>query len=465
MRAGAPLPALLLLAGCLAGPNYHIPDAAVLRDPKASAAFDSGADRAFAAAPLPDRWWQLFRDPRLDALIGEALAANADLRAADANLRQAEAVVQGVRVTRQVTTTIGAGTSLARPGGTGGSLPGTIGYDIGLSAAYPIDLAGQIKRAIEAAQADAAAVAAARDSARVQIAAATARAYATACSANRTLAANRRVTLSLRQTLDVTDRLRRGGRATIFDVTRARAAVEQSDAAIPGIIATRQAAAYQLGALLGRPAGDYPRDVIACGQPPRIERPLPIGDGAALLRRRPDIREAERALAAATARIGVATADLYPQVGFGGSIGLSGPSIAAASGTDLAISLGPLISWRFPNRAAARARITQAGAAADVAAAQFDAVVIEALRQTETALSAAARELDRNQALARAAASASLAAEQARRLYRFGRSDLLALLSAQATLASAEAALANSDAALIDRQIDLFLALGGGWQA
>ncbi|WP_420140082.1 efflux transporter outer membrane subunit [Sphingomonas sp.] len=454
----------LALAGCVAGPDYQLPDRAVVNAPAAQGRFDSGTAPVFRQAPLPDHWWGLYDDARLDALVGQALAANADLRVADANLRRAEAIVREAETARRVATSAGGGATLARPSGTGGALPGTVGYDLGFSLAYPLDLAGQIRRGIEAAQADAEAVQAARDDVRVTVAAATTRVYAAACAANQTLAANQRIVALQRQTLDVTRRLFRGGRGTAFDVTRAQTALEQSQAQTPPILAARQAALYQLGALLGAPPATYPREVERCAATPALSRPIPIGDGTALLRRRPDIRAAERQLAAATARIGVATADLYPQVSLGGSVGLTGPVASIGRGNDFAVSLGPLVSWSFPNRAAARARIAQAGAAADAAAAQFDSTTIEALRQTETALSAYAQELDRNRALRLARNSAALATDQAGRLYRFGRAGFLDVLTAQASLATAEATLAASDAIVIDRQVDLFLALGGGWR-
>jgi NodT family efflux transporter outer membrane factor (OMF) lipoprotein len=453
----------LPLAGCVAGPDYHGPDRAVINRPAAQAAFQSAADPAFAQAPLPAQWWRLYDDPRLDSLVARALTANIDLRAADANLRRAEAIIREVEASRQISTDIGAGATLARPSGTSAPLPGTVGYNLGFSLAYPLDLAGQIKRAIEAARADAEAVQAARDNVRVTVAAAATRAYTAACAANRSLAATRRIIALQRQTLDVTQRLFRGGRGTAFDVTRAQAAVDQSEATLPPILAARQAALYSVGALLGDPPATYPREVETCPAPPGLTRPIPVGDGGALIRRRPDIRAAERSLAAATARIGVAIADLYPQVSLGGSAGFSGPLASIGRGGDFSLSLGPLISWTFPNRTAARARIAEASAAADVAAAQFDATVIEALRQTETALSSYARELDRNRRLRLARDSATQAADQAGRLYRFGRTDLLSLLTAQANLAAAEATLAASDASVADRRVDVFLALGGGW--
>ncbi len=457
--------ALGLAACTTAGPDYARPDHAVAAMPAAQGAFDSGHEAAFVDAPLPDRWWQLYGDPRLDAFVAEALAANTDLRAADANLRRADAVVAEVAAGRTLSTTIGGGTSIDRPFASRGNLPGTLDANLGITLAYPLDLSGRIRRAIEAAQGDAQAVAAARDDVRVTVAAETARSYAAACTANMVLAANNRVLALQRQTLDVTRRLQRGGRGTAFDVTRARTAVDQSEALIPSQVATRTAALYRLATLMGRAPAAYPAEVATCAKPPALTRPLPIGDGAALIRRRPDIRQAERALAAATARIGIATADLHPQVSLGGSAGFTGPVSTLGSTSAFHLGLGPLISWSFPNRPVVRARIAQAGAAADQALAQFDSTTLEALRETETALSAYAREGDRNAALSRAQSSAATAAGQAGTLYRFGRTDFLSLLTAQAALTTAQANLAASDALLIDRQVDVFRALGGGWQA
>ena len=469
MRRAAATLLVLATAACTTGPNYAVPEGAAVNRPTANGAFASGHNKAFTQAELPDHWWQLYGDPRLDGFVVEALAANTDLRAADANLRRADEIVRQVAAQRTISTSVGGGASLVRaspPNGVGGGLPGTAFYDSSLSLAYPLDLAGKIRRAIEASRADAEAVAAARDDVRVTVAAEVARSYAAACSANLTLAANNRVLALQRRTLDVVQRLQRGGRGTAFDVTRARAATDQSEATIPSIVATRTAALYRLATLMGRAPVDYPRDVEACSTPPVLAKPLPIGDGSALLRRRPDIRAAERTLAAAKADIGVATADLYPQVSLGGSIGLGGPVGSIGSvGNAFSLSLGPLVSWTFPNRRIVRSAIAQAGAVADNALAQFDGTVLESLRQTETALSAYARERERRVALERARTDAATAADQAGRLYRFGRTDFLSLLTAQTALSTAEANLATSDALVIDRQVDVFRALGGGWQA
>lgn len=456
--------ATLALSACTAGRDYHVPEQAAAHVPAASAPFLGARDSAFRTERLPDHWWRLYSDPLLDGLVTEALAANRDLRAADANLRAATAIVRETEASRTVQTTLGGGAALARPYGTGGSLPGTLGYDLGGSVSYPLDLAGRIRRAIEAARADAESIQAVRDNVRVTVAAAVTRAYAAACTANVRIAAANRVLGIQRQTFMATRRLQQGGRATAFDVTRAQAAVEQSEALVPALTGARQAALFELATLLGRPAAAYPREVERCQALPLVPRPIPVGDGAALIRRRPDVREAERALAAATARIGVATADLYPQVSLGGSAGFTGPVSAFAGGNAFHISLGPLISWTFPNRRLVRARIEQAGAGADSALAQFDGTVLEALRETETALSTYARTRDQVAALSRARDSAARAVRQAGQLARFGRGTFLDTLSAQGTLADAEASLAGAQTALVDAQVTLFLALGGGWQ-
>ncbi|CAN5401177.1 efflux transporter outer membrane subunit [soil metagenome] len=451
------------LSACTAGPDYHIPQGAAVNAPAANGGFLGATDKAFAAVPLPDHWWQLYDDTLLDGLGAEGLAANTDLRAADANLRAASAVVRDAEAGRTVQTTLSGDATLARASGTGQGLPGQVGYDLGGGLSYPLDLAGRIRRTIEAARADAESTEAARDEVRVTVAAAVTRAYASACTANVRINAANRVIGIQQQTFTATRRLQQGGRDTAFDVTRAQTAVEQSQAQLPALVATRQASLFELAALLGRAPADYPRAVESCAKLPLVRSAIPVGDGAALIRRRPDIRGAERSLAAATAQIGVATASLYPDISLGGSAGFAGPLSPLNVGTAFTMSLGPLISWSFPNRRLVRAQIDAAGAGADAALARFDGSVLEALRQTETALSAYARNRDQVADLTRARDSAAKAVGQANKLTRFGRGTFLDTLSAQATLANAESSLASAQAALVDAEVSLFLALGGGW--
>jgi outer membrane protein TolC len=203
---------------------------------------------------------------------------------------------------------------------------------------------------------------------------------------------------------------------------------------------------------------------MQCNKAPRLTIPIPVGDGVSLLRRRPDIRQAERNLASATARIGVATADLYPSITLGLSAGGIGTFAQFGAANTYRWSLGPLISWTLPQTSPARARIAQAEASSDAALARFDATVLNALRETESALTVYARELDRNTALKLARDQSALASRQAQTLYSYGRTDFLTTLDADRTLANTEIALAASDAQLANDQVALFLALGGGWE-
>src|SRR5690606_6165125 len=155
-----------------------------------------------------------------------------------------------------------------------------------------------------------------------------------------------------------------------------------------------------LAVLTGGPPSEFPADLASCAVPLQLDSPIPVGDGAALLARRPDVRAAERRLAAATARIGVATAELYPSISIGGSIGSTAGALGdLASGAARRYSLGPLISWSFPNVAVARSRIAQAEASAEGALAEFDGTWLTALQETESALTNYSRGLDRSEAL------------------------------------------------------------------
>jgi NodT family efflux transporter outer membrane factor (OMF) lipoprotein len=456
----------LELIGCVSGPDYRIPEKAVALAPGAKQRFVGDGDAAYSQAPLPDQWWQLYADPRLNAFVLEALQANTDLSAADANLRLASAVVQESSAARMIQTDVEAGATAARIGGYTLPTPGQpYTYFLGINLTYPLDLAGGIRRGIESATANAEGVRAARDQVRVVVAAAVTRAYARACSENRTLAATQHVLDVQNETLEVTRRLATGGRGAVFDVSRARAAANQSAAATPIIIASRQTALFELAVLMGRVPADYPQELANCTQPPVLKQAIPIGDGWQLIHRRPDIREAERHLAAATATIGVETAQLYPQIDMGGTVGSFGQlNKPSPLGADFGGSIGPLLSWSMPNRTAVRARIAQAGAAADAAFAGFDGAVLRALQQAESALSAYSQEINRERSLAQARDAAAQASDQANQLFRFGRTSFIDVLAAEASLANVESALAASRAQLIDRQVDLFLALGGGWE-
>lgn len=471
IRAASALALAALLAACAtAGPDYHRPAAAIAERPAANASFVSGNETAFAPAPLPDHWWQLYRDPALDRLVGEALANNTDLRVATANIARAQAALDLAEDDRRPQTALSAAPGYARRSAEeellpGAPLPSKFVYSASGSVSYQLDLAGQVKRAVEAADADLAASMAARDSVRVTVAADTTRAYLDACSTAREIAVAKRAVALQARTSELTRRLVRAGRGISLDTTRSAAQEAQVRATLPGLIAARQVALFRLATLTGKPPAEIDAAAAACTTEPRLDRAIPIGDGAALIARRPDIRRAEWELHAATARLGVATAALYPRITLGASLGSVGLARNALAGDTFKFSLGPLISWEFPNRGRIKARIAATQAEIDAGYARFDGAVLGALRETESALTVYARDLDRRAALADAQQAAAKAASDAERLFRAGRTGFLPVLDAQRTAIAADQALAAAESKLASDQVQLFLALGGGWQA
>ena len=460
--------AALLLAGCqVVGPNYRVPDHAVAKQPAASAPFISVEPRAASSKPVPDAWWQLYQEPVLDDLVRKALTANTDLRVAQANIARADAEVEAAEEMRRPSTGFTAGLTQGQLAGEQYLQPvappeGTI-YQMGFHVSYQLDLFGQIKRGIEAAKADTETAQAAYDVTRVTVAAETARAYADVCGAGLELAAARHILDLQRQSSDLTARLVKAGRGVSTDVTDSEAQVALSSASIPTLEAQQKLALYRLATLTGRPPAEFPKAAQECDAPPRLTAPIPVGDGAALLKRRPDIRAAERTLAASTARIGVAVGDLYPKISLGlnvGSIGYTGDFLKKQTDT---YTLGPLISWEFPNVGAAKAKIAAANATTAADYARFDGVVLTALREVESALTVYARDLDRESDLKTGRARAATALSDAVDLQQTGRQGYLPVLSAERTLAFSDASLASQEVKLAQDQIDLFLALGGGW--
>jgi outer membrane protein TolC len=273
-----------------------------------------------------------------------------------------------------------------------------------------------------------------------------------------------RIVALLDRSILLTQRRYEVGLGTRLDVARIAALRHQRQAEVPALIAERQAALFRLATLTGRTPQELPPEAGARRETLRIDQPIPVGDGAALLARRPDIRAAERRLAAATARIGVATADLYPRITLGGSFGSSGNGVGDLFGAGpLTWLLGPLLNWTV-NREPARARIAAAEADTQAALATFDGAVLRALEETETALSNYARLLDRRTALQAARSEAETAVRITRLQQREGQINSLELLDAERTFADADAGLAEIDAAIAGAQVELFRALGGGWQ-
>lgn len=456
---------LLVLAACsTVGPSYRSPAPSV----PAQTAFVGASSAAFSAEQPPGEWWRLYQDPVLDGLVTQALAANTDLRVAAANLAQARAVLREVQAGRRVSTTLGASASYGQGSAAAAGFPDALdpeaSFDVGLDAGYQLDLFGGIRRAITASATDVEAVQAGYDVVRITVAAETARAYSDACGFGQQLQTAQRTLGLQEQSVGITRRSVAAGRGNGLDVARAAALLEQTRASIPTLEAQRRAALFRLSVLTGRPPAEFPAEADRCAAPPTLSSALPVGDGAGLLRRRPDVRQAERRLAAATERVGVATAELYPSVSLGASIGSTATDAGDLfSRRGLNFGLGPLISWNFPNRTVARARIAQSEAAAEAALAQFDGTWLNALNETESALTRYANELERAAALRAARDQSAEALRLARLRFSAGAENFLTVLDAERTLAQAEQALSQSQAQLSTNQVSVFLALGGGW--
>jgi outer membrane protein TolC len=255
------------------------------------------------------------------------------------------------------------------------------------------------------------------------------------------------------------------GARSDFDVASAAAVYDQARSSVPTLEGQQRAQLFELAVLTGRPPSEISRAAAACASAPRIDKPLPVGDGAALLERRPDVREAANRLHADTARIGVATADFFPTVSLSGSGGTGGASLKQfASASSFTYQLGPMITWSFPNLSVARAEVIQAKAQASASIANFDGVVLTALKETEQALTAYNAELGRHAALVANRDDNQRAYDLAELQLQHGAIGFPDVLTTERNLIAAEAELAASDQALVDDHVAVFQALGGGWQ-
>lgn len=455
VRRSAPLTATLaalLAAGC-ATTSTAPPVSAIA--PTAAGAFVEAGGAGIA--PVPADWWRLYDDPALDRLVAASLAANADLRMAYASLDGARAALRHAKALRLPQTGVESSATVDNPSSqpSAAGVPAT-DYDVAATASWDIDLFGRLRAGAAAARGDADAAAAALDGARVAVAADTVLAYVELCGATRSAGrAQAIITAQERSTALVREQLA-AGEVSPLEVSQAAALLEATRAALPPLEAARANALYRLATLQGLAPAEARSWRIDCATVPTLSGRLPVGDGAALLLRRPDIREAERKLAATTARIGVARADLYPRISLAGAFGLlAGGASATAS---------PLISWAFPNQGPARARIAQAQASERAALAGWDAAVLRALREVESALAAQAAEARRNHALREATAQAGLYLRRASARVRLGDAPFLLQIDAERLQAGAALQQAQSDLSLAQAQVALFRALGGGWE-
>jgi outer membrane protein, multidrug efflux system len=450
----------LLLAACAVGPNYHAPDTAPV-------VLKNAQSPAFVAQTPEALWWQEFDDAELDALVQRALAGNLDLRAAFDRVSAARAVFVERKLDYAPHVALdGAYTHSdeQQPGF------GVDRYDIqsdsvGFDASWELDLFGHVRRSVEAARADLGAERANYRDAQVTVAAEVARNYFELRGAQRRLVVAQQNLDSERQTLQLTQLLDENGRGSEIDVQRSRAHLKATEATIPLLEAAEKQAGYRLAVLLGERPGTLDAELVPVAVA-SYAKALPIGDPGELLRRRPDVRAAERQLAAATARVGVATADLFPRVSVTGFIGFLSGDVGrlfstSTSNNAQAWSVAPTVSWAAFDLGTVRARLRASKAQSDAAAANYEKVVLGALEDTENSLVNYSARQTQLKSLTEQAAASRRAAELADTQYREGVSDFLVLLDAQRTQLDAEDAVAQAETAVNVSVVAIYKALGG----
>jgi NodT family efflux transporter outer membrane factor (OMF) lipoprotein len=470
-----------LLAACTVGPDYRAPDVAV-------PAHFAGAERPAQSDIALARWWAGFDDPTLDKLVERALRDNLDLQTAASRIREArqQEIVSGaaawpsLSANAQLTHTHlsqnsigGLGTLASQSGGAAGGanssafgLPGFDfnTYQLGFDASWELDLFGRTRRAVEAAHdTTTASVWTARDT-QVSLVAEVADTYLALRAAQRRLAINRR-DLARQQELLAQIRARAAsGLATGLDVRQQETTVAATASALPPLSAEVEVRLHALGVLLGAPP-EALLDALGAAAPPTPPA-IPAGLPADLLRRRPDIRAAERQLAAATANIGVAVADYYPDLTLTAS-----PALVSTALSNLLtwgsrnLSAGPGISWNLFDGGKVKANVAIATERQRQALLAYRKTVLTALQDVEDALTRSEADRTLQQDLARRSDSARAAAELSRAQYRAGLVPLSTVLTTEAALLSAEDTAAQNDASSAQDVVALYKALGGGWNA
>jgi multidrug efflux system outer membrane protein len=448
-----------MLTACAVGPDYA-PPATTLP------AFRNADATVVEPRPFEATWWAQFRDPMLDSLVERALVGDLDLKVAAARLDEARALAAAARRERWPGATIEASRSesKAQIPGFGTDRRDIESYETGVSALWELDLFGRVRRGAEAATADAEVAAADLRDAQVLVAAEVARTYLELRGAQKRLGVARAHLDYQRETLSLTRVRLDLGRGSELDVASAAARFSATDASIPPLVAAEAAAAHRLAVLLGLAPGALADELEPRELPPQLTM-LAVDSPEALLRRRPDIRAAERSLAAATARIGVAKADLFPRLTLNGFIGfIAGSASELGESTSRAWTLSPVLSWAGLD-GGVRARIVAAEARAAGALAVYDRAVLLAIEETENAFVGYAQNRTRLAAVVAEAGASRRAAELARVQYREGALDFLRLLDAERSALLAEDAVALVETELNTSVVAIYRALGGGWEA
>ena len=466
----------LFAAGCTVGPNYQKPDLPV--PSMWNEAQQKGVQVHSTELAL---WWTSFNDPLLNSLVERAVRSNLDLRIAEGRIREARATrvlaASGawptVNVSSSYSRNHASANAIGSPSQNGGAVAiapsgATLEqnfYQTGFDASWEIDVFGGIRRSVEAADATLQATVEDWRDVLVSLLGEVAKNYIDLRGSQRRLDVTRDNLKAQLETLELTKVRFQAGLASDLDVAQQEAQANSTAAQIPTLETSLKQAAYGLDVLLGSQPGSL-WDELAVEKaiptlPPEVLVELP----AELLRQRPDIRRAERQLAAATAQVGVATADLYPKFSLVGTVGLQ--SVSASdwfTGRSRNWSIGPTVTWPVFDAGRIRANIEIRNAQQEQALGVYEKTVLTAFQDVEVSLVAYAKEQQRSRSLVTAVAANQRALAMANELYIRGLSDFLNVLETQRALSLTENDLAQSQATMASNLVSLYKALGGGWQ-
>jgi outer membrane protein, multidrug efflux system len=454
----------VLLPACALGPDYVRPETA---EP---AQFIRAEAEVFPAGEGEAQFWQGFGDPLLTALVEDALSANLDLQIAAARYEQARALERRARFDRIPSVTAGATAADVRS--SAGQMPDVPrerrdfeSYDLRVEAAWELDFFGRVRRSVEAQQALTDASHADLFAVQVAVAGELARGYFELRGLQQQLQVARGNAANQRGTLELVQARLEAGRGTDLDVARARGQLESTRALIPVLEGEIAVTMHRLAVLTGREPGALSARLLVPGPMPALAARVPVGTPGEVLRRRPDVLSAERRLAAATARVGIATADLFPRFTLGGLIGSQAAELGALFERDSETRIVALgVDWTFLDAGRVRARIAAADADADAHLAHYRQTVLLALEEAESAMARYAHARREQAHLEEAAATGSRAARLARLRFEAGAVGFLEVLDAERAQLEAEARLAQGRTRAAVALVALYRSLAGGWE-
>jgi len=464
LKAFTPALLALALSACAVGPDYKAPETEAA---KLTAAQGDANQGKYDRSNFEVTWWQQFDDPTLNQLVSQSLQENRELRVAFARLKAARAIRDDVANDRfpVVTSRASSENGKAQQPGVTDSRVRNERYDLGLDMAWEVDLFGRIQRQLEASDAEQDVAEAELYQLQVSLIAELVDAYGELRGAQLREGIARSNLKNQQESRNLTDTMREAGVGSELDVLRADARLAATEATLPQLQAQEVRSRNRIATLLGQRPEQMTVD-LSPRAIPAIAKALPIGDPAELLRRRPDVRIAERQLAAATANVGVATADLFPRVNVAGFLGFtSARGSQLGSSAARAWGVAPTISWAAFDLGSVRARLRGAEADADGALANYEQQVLVALEESENAFSDYSKRQERLISLLRQSEASRAAAEQASIRYREGTSDFLVLLDAERERLAAEDAQAQAEVDVYHGIVSIYKALGGGWQA